>query len=426
VTLSNYKEIKTRVLFTLLAIFLYRFGSFIPIPGLDSNLIKDVFSKEVANTFGMFNLFSGGAFQRMSIFALNIMPYITASIVMQLLSSVYAPLSELKKEGIFGRVKLNQYVKYLTIVVSIFQSLGVYYALSRLDKNPFFNDNSVFFIFSTCISLVGGTVILMWLGGKINVFGIGNGISILIFTGIVSSLPSSLFQIFDLSRVGVYHWYHLILFLIGFLSILFFVCFFERAVRKIKINHPSINSNRGSASSNELSFLPIKINVSGVIPPIFATSLLTLPAVLLQIFNFQSDSVLSFFYRGSFFYYLLFASLIMFFCYFYSFVVFNCEDVANNLKRSNCFLLGVRPGAFTSQYLKNTINKITLFGSLYLILICIIPEIVTSNFSIPISIGGTGILIIVNVILDLLSQFHSYSYSHKYKNIGKRKKFRIK
>jgi preprotein translocase subunit SecY len=417
---KDHIELKNKIFFTLFVIIIYRFGTFIPIPGINSNAISEIFKKDLSNVFGMVNLFSGGALQRMSIFALNIMPYITSSIVIQLLTSMYQPFQELKKDGSFGRIKLNQYTKYLTIVISVFQALGVYYAISSSDKSLLIV-NSPVIVISTVVSLVGGTAILMWLGEKITSNGIGNGISIIIFVGIISSLPSSFLQIFELSRSGANPLYYTLLVIILFFSILYFVCFFEKVYRKVALMHPSSNHSRGIAKGNDSSFLPIKINMSGVIPPIFASSVLMLPSVIIQVFDLQSFGIVTHFARGSIFYILLLSILIVFFCYFYSPIVFNVDDVSGNLKKSNCFIHGIRPGANTSQFLRVLMNKITFFGSCYLIVVCVIPEIMSSGYSLPISIGGTGILIVVNVVMDLISQVQSYSYSSKYRAISKRR-----
>ncbi len=403
-------------------LLIYRFGTFVPIPGVDIEVLKSFFASDKANFFGMVNLFSGGALERMSIFALNIMPYITASIIMQLLTSMYKTLAELKKDGEYGRAKINQYTRYLTIILAFFQSMGVYYA--SVQGNIFISDSPIF-LYTTCVSLVGGTVMLMWFGERITTSGIGNGISLIIFVGIVSSLPSTIAQMFDLSKTGVYSWFALILFFAVLIGFFMFICFVEKTYKKIKIQYPNASLMKSSGMQDS-SFLPLKVNISGVIPPIFASSVLMFPAAFFQFSGLEADSFLiTSIARGGSIYLTLFAALILFFSYFYSSIVFNTEDVSNNLKKSNCFILGVRPGKATSDHLTKIINRLTLIGATYLILICIIPEILVTRYSIPLATGGTGILIMVNVVLDLVNQIQSHLFSSRYGS-DKPKRRRVK
>ncbi len=420
---KNNSDLKKRILFTLAILLVYRFGTFVPIPGIDIAVLKSFFSSDKANFFGMINLFSGGALERMSIFALNIMPYITASIIMQLMTSMYKGLAELKKDGEHGRAKINQYTRYLTIVLAFFQSLGVYYALSNAQGNVFISDSQIF-LYTTCVSLVGGTVMLMWFGERITTSGIGNGISLIIFVGIVSSLPSTIAQIFDLSRTGVYSWFALILFLVVLVAFFMFICFVEKTHKRIKIQYPNASLMRSSGMQDS-SFLPLKVNVSGVIPPIFASSVLMFPSAFVQFSGIEGGFLTAALARGGSIYLALFAGLILFFSYFYSSIVFNSEDVSNNLKKSNCFILGVRPGSSTAEYLNKIVLRLTLIGAIYLIVICIVPEILVTKYSIPLTIGGTGILIMVNVVLDLINQIQSHLFSSKYSG-DKQKRRRVK
>lgn len=417
-------DLKRKILLTISILLIYRFGTFVPIPGINMEVLKKFFEGESASMFGMINLFSGGALERMSVFALNIMPYITASIIMQLLTSMYKSLETLKKDGEYGRAKINQYTRYLTITLAFFQSIGVYYALSASGSNAFISDSRIF-MWTTCVSLVGGTVILMWFGEKITSSGIGNGISLIIFVGIASSLPSSIIQILDLSRTGVYSWFSIILFFGLFIIFLMLICFVEKAIRKIKIQYPN-SSIMKSSGMNDSSFLPLKINISGVIPPIFASSILMFPTAIVQFSGIDAESVLSLLRRGGFLYLSLFALLILFFSYFYSSIIFNTEEIASNLKKSNCFILGVRPGKLTSDYLDKIISRLTLIGSVYLIFVCIAPEILVTKYSVPLYIGGTGILIMVNVVLDLVNQFQSHLFSSKYSSGSKKRRVRIR
>ena len=379
-------------------------------------LYRRFFASSGANIFGMINLFSGGSLERMSIFAISIMPYITASIIMQLMSSMYKGLADLKKEGEYGRAKINQYTRYLTIILAIFQSLGVYYALANPENNAFISDSKIF-MWTTCVSLVGGTVMLMWFGERITKSGIGNGISLIIFVGIVSSLPSSIVQIFDLSKNGVYSWFTIVIFFALFAAFLMLVCLVEKTYKRVRIQYPNASMMKAAGMADS-SFLPLKINISGVIPPIFASSILMFPAAIVQFSGADGDFLLSILRRGGALYLALFAGLILFFSYFYSSIVFNTEEVANNLKKGNCFILGIRPGKATSTYLDNVVTRLTLIGAIYLIFVCIIPEILITKYSIPLYIGGTGILIMVNVVLDLVNQVQSHLFSGKYNNSG--------
>lgn len=403
---------------------IYRFGTFVPIPGIDVDVLKKFFSSDKANFFGMINLFSGGALERMSIFALNIMPYITSSIIMQLMTSMYKGLADLKKDGEYGRAKINQYTRYLTIILAFFQSLGVYYALSSTEGGAFVSDSNIF-LYTTCVSLVGGTVMLMWFGERITTSGIGNGISLIIFVGIVSSLPSTVAQIFDLSRTGVYSWFALIIFFGILGSFIMFICFIEKTHKRIKIQYPNASMVKSSGMPDS-SFLPLKINVSGVIPPIFASSILMFPAAFVQFTGVEGGFLISSLARGGALYLALFAALIVFFSFFYSSIVFNTEEVSNNLKKSNCFILGVRPGVNTASYLDKIILRLTLIGSIYLVFICIVPEILVTRYSIPLTIGGTGVLIMVNVVLDLVNQIQSHLFSSKYGSQNKRRRVKIR
>jgi preprotein translocase subunit SecY len=417
-------DLKKRILFTLLILLVYRFGTFVPIPGINSDVIQKFFTGDGASMFGMINLFSGGALERMSIFALNIMPYITASIIMQLLTSMYKGLAALKKEGEYGRAKINQYTRYLTIILAFFQSMGVYYALSSSGNNMFISDSSIF-MWTTCVSLVGGTVMLMWFGERITASGVGNGISLIIFVGIVSSIPSTFSQFLDLSRNGVYSFVFVLIFFSSFVLFVALVAFVEKTYRKIKIQYPNGAMMRVNGMADS-SFLPLKINISGVIPPIFASSILMFPSAIAQFIGDGGETFLSILSRGSWLYLLIFAGLILFFSFFYSSIIFNTKDVASNLKKSNCFISGIRPGVNTSNYLDKIIARLTLLGAIYLMFVCIIPEILIVDYSIPLHIGGTGVLIVVNVILDLVNQVQSHLFSGKYNNTGKRKRVKLR
>ena len=343
---------------------------------------------------------------------------------MQLLTSMYKGLEALKKEGEYGRAKINQYTRYLTIILAFFQALGVYYALANTEHTAFISDSSIF-MWTTCVSLVGGTVMLMWFGERITAAGIGNGISLIIFVGIVSALPSTVIQVFELSKTGVYSWFMVVLFFAAFAFFLMFVCFVEKTHRRIKIQYPNGAMMKASGMSDS-SFLPLKINIAGVIPPIFASSILMFPSALVQFAGVEGDFLVSALRRGGSLYVVLFSALILFFSYFYSSIIFNTEDVANNLKKSNCFILGIRPGNATSGYLDKIVSRLTLIGAIYLIFVCITPEILVTNYSLPLHIGGTGILIMVNVVLDLVNQVQSHLYAGKYGASTKKRRVRVR
>ncbi|MFT6332805.1 MAG: preprotein translocase subunit SecY [Lentimonas sp.] len=417
-------DLKKRILFTLFILLIYRFGTFVPIPGINSDVIQKFFTGEGASMFGMINLFSGGALERMSIFALNIMPYITASIIMQLLTSMYKGLAALKKDGEYGRAKINQYTRYLTIFLAFFQSIGVYYALSSSGNNMFISDSNIF-MWTTCVSLVGGTVMLMWFGERITASGIGNGISLIIFVGIISSIPTTFSQFLDLSKSGAYSLLFVFIFFLSFVLFVALVAFVEKTYRRIKIQYPNGAMMRVNGMADS-SFLPLKINISGVIPPIFASSILMFPSAIAQFSGGAGDAILSIMSRGSTLYLIVFSALILFFSFFYSSIIFNTKDVASNLKKSNCFIPGIRPGDSTSNYLDKIISRLTLLGAVYLIFVCVLPEILIVNYSIPLHIGGTGVLIVVNVILDLVNQVQSHLFSGKYNNTGKRKRVKLR
>ena len=416
-------ELRKRILFTLFIVIIYRIGTFIPLPGINTKIIAEFFETSSSSIFNLINTFSGGAFQRMSIFALNIMPYITASIIIQLLSSVYKTLGELRKEGEAGKRKLNQYTKYLTLCLGFFQAIGIYYAFSNLEQSAFVSDSKIF-LWTTVFSLLGSTMFLMWLGDKITHQGIGNGISILITIGIIAELPSNIINILQLSKSGMYSTGFVIALFVLFILLIGFVVFMEKAVRKVKIQYP----NRGLIKDGaDNSFIPLKLNISGVIPPIFASSILAFPLAITQFFSADlANKMSSHFQRGSLVYILLFAIASIFFSYFYSSIVFNTEEMADNLKKSNCFVPGIRPGKNTMEYFDTIISKLTLIGALYLVFVCIIPDILFSKYSIQLSIGGTSLLIIVSTVIDLITQFQSHAFSEKYNNVNKRRRVRVR
>jgi preprotein translocase subunit SecY len=420
------QELKNKILYTIFLLFLYRIGTFIFLPGIDGTVIADFFNSDTGSVFNLLNMFSGGAFARMSIFALNIMPYITASIIVQLMSSVYKGLDELKKEGEYGRKKMNQYTKYLTLVLGIFQAAGIYFAFSNLETSAFISDSKMF-LWTTVFTLVAGTMVLMWLGDKITQGGIGNGVSLIIFVGIIAELPSSFIQIFDLSKRGGYSFAFLLMVLLIFVGLILFIVFMEKSTRNIKIQYPNRGLMKSNGVKEDSSHIPLKMNMSGVIPPIFASSILMFPFAISKMF--QEDwgaKVSNLISRGNLLYVILFSALIVFFCYFYSSVVFNTGDVADNLKKNNCFITGIRPGSATKDYLGCVINRITFVGAIYLCFVCLVPEVLVSKYNLPLSIGGTGLLIVINVVIDLITQIQSYMFSGKYATMNKQRRIRVR
>ncbi len=420
-------DLRKRILFTLLVLVIYRLGTYIPLPGIDSGIIEDFFLKKNNSVFGMLNMFSGGAFQRMSIFALNIMPYITASIIIQLLGSVYKSLENLRKDGEAGRRKLNQYTKLLTLGLGFFQSIAIYYTFSGLEQSAFVNKSQVF-LWTTVFSLLSSTMLLMWLGDKITHQGVGNGISLLIFFGIVAELPESIVEIFKLSRSGQYSNTLVCGILLLIVALIMFVVYMERALRNVKVQYSNTRASMMSNGQSTLSQIPLKLNVSGVIPPIFASSIIMFPVMITQFFGKEEtvSKISGMLTRGSALYMLLFACGVVFFSFFYSSIVFNTEELSDNLKKSNCFVPGIRPGKSTAEYFQNILNRLTFVGSLYLTFVCIVPDILFAKYSVQLTIGGTSLLIIVSTVIDLVTQVQAHIFSEKYNSVNKRRKIRIR
>ena len=416
-------ELRSRIFFTLFILVIYRVGTFIPLPGINSRIVADFFSKSSNGIFGVINTFSGGAFQRMSIFALNIMPYITASIIIQLLTSMYKSLEELKKEGEVGTRKLNQYTKYLTLFLGMFQAISIYYAFSNLGQSAFISTSKIF-LFTTIFTLLGSTMFLMWLGDKITNQGIGNGISLLTTTGIIAELPGNITSILDMAKSGKYSIAFVLFLLFLFAFLIAFVVYVEKATRNVKIQYPNRNIFR---IKNDNSYIPLKINIAGVIPPIFASSILTFPLGILQFFKPEvAVNISNYIQKGSFIYSLLFTITVIFFSFFYSGIVFNIDELAENLKKSNCFVPGIRPGKNTADYFENIVNKLTFIGSIYLVFVCIIPDVLFKKYSVRLSISGTSLLIVVSTVIELIAQFQSFVFSEKYNNVNKRRRVIVK
>lgn len=424
--IAKAEELKKRIWFTLGALIVYRLGTYIPVPGINPDALRQSFSNASGGVLGLFNMFSGGAVERMAIFALNIMPYISASIIIQLLTSVLPTLEALKKEGESGRKILNQYTRYLTVVLAVFQSWGI--AVGLQAQGSIVQDPGPFFVVSAVITLTGGTMFLMWLGEQITSRGIGNGSSLIIFAGIVANLPNALAGTLELGRQGAISTGLILLVLAMAVVVIYFVVFMERAQRRLLINYPKRQvGNR--MYEGQTSFLPLKLNTSGVIPPIFASSLLLLPATIASFQTAQSGTgivatLTAYLAHGRPLYMLLYAALIIFFAFFYTAIVFNPTETADNLKKHGGFIPGIRPGERTAEYIDQILTRITVLGAGYLVLICLIPEFLVSYAALPFYFGGTSLLIVVSVTMDTVAQVHGHLLAHQYEGLVKKAKLR--
>jgi preprotein translocase subunit SecY len=426
---AKASELKSRIWFTLGALVVYRLGTYIPIPGIDPAILQDLFSRNAGGILGMFDMFSGGALGRMTIFALNIMPYISASIIIQLLTAVSPTLEALKKEGESGRKKLNQYTRFGTVLLAAVQSYGIAVGLEgmRADTQSAVLDPGLFFRLVTVVTLTSGTVFLMWLGEQITARGIGNGISLIIMAGIVANLPHALASTLELGRTGAISTVFIIIFLAMSVGVVGFIVFMERAQRRILVQYPKRQVGN-KMFGGEASHLPLKINTSGVIPPIFASSLLLLPATVA---NFEANGsfgwiseITAYLAHGQPLYMVLYVSLICFFCFFYTAIVFNPTETADNLRKYGGFIPGIRPGKNTADYLDYVLTRLTVVGAAYLSAVCILPEILISEYSVPFYFGGTSLLIVVSVTMDTVGQIHSHLLAHQYEGLIKKAKLR--
>jgi preprotein translocase subunit SecY len=423
-------ELKNRIWFTLGALVIYRLGTYIPIPGIDPQILTEIFQRNSGGILGMFDMFSGGALGRMTIFALNIMPYISASIIVQLLTAVSPTLEALKKEGESGRKKLNQYTRFGTVALAAVQAYGIAVGLEGLrgGAGTAVLDPGMFFRLVTVITLTGGTVFLMWLGEQITARGVGNGISLIIFCGIVARLPSGIAELLELGRTGAISWIAIVFFLAMSIAVIAVIVFMERAQRRILVQYPK-RQQGNKMYGGEASHLPLKLNTSGVIPPIFASSLLLLPATLAS-FNANPNGtgilaeISAYLAHGRPLYMALYIALIVFFSFFYTAIVFNPVETADNLKKYGGFIPGYRPGKATSDHLDYVLTRLTVVGSLYLAAVCILPEYLVSQYSVPFYFGGTSLLIVVSVTMDTVAQIHSHLLAHQYEGLIKKAKLR--
>ncbi|MCE9789828.1 preprotein translocase subunit SecY [Shewanella chilikensis] len=420
---GGLSELKVRLLFVIGAIIVFRAGSFVPIPGIDAAVLAELFAQQKGTILGMFNMFSGGALERASIFALGIMPYISASIIMQLLTVVHPALAELKKEGESGRKKISQYTRWGTLVLGTFQSIGIATGLPNL-VTGLVVDPGFGFYFVAVVSLVTGTMFLMWLGEQITERGIGNGISILIFAGIVAGLPSAIGQTAEQARQGDLNVLVLLLIAVIVFAVTYFVVFVERGQRRIVVNYAKRQQGR-KVFAAQSTHLPLKVNMAGVIPPIFASSIILFPGTLAQWFG-QNPSmewlteVSLAVSPGQPLYSLLYAAAIIFFCFFYTALVFNPRETADNLKKSGAFIPGIRPGEQTSRYIDKVMTRLTLAGALYITFICLIPEFMLIAWKVQFYFGGTSLLIMVVVIMDFMAQVQTHMMSHQYESVMKK------
>lgn len=430
--ISKAEDLQKRILFTLVLLIVYRLGTFIPLPGIDANVLGDIFQKNSGGIIGMFDMFAGGALSRMSIFALNIMPYISASIIMQLATAVFPSLGTLKKEGESGYRKINQYTRYLTVLITILQGYGIAVGLEAVTGSTGASaviNPGWLFRFTSVVSLLGGTMFIVWLGDQITSRGIGNGSSLIITIGIICGIPSGLATSFELVRVGQLSPLVLLTVFALAVGLIFVVVLVERAQRRIIIQYPK-RQIAGRMFAGESSHLPLKINPTGVIPPIFASSLLLLP---MTVFNLSAKSddaadwvttlttVLS---HGQPLYLILYTALIVFFSFFYAAVVFNPEDTAENLKRHGGFVAGIRPGKSTADYLDYVMTRLLVFGAAYLAILCVLPEILIAKVGIPFVLGGTTLLIVVSVTIDFVTQVQSHLIAHQYEGLIKKAKLK--
>ncbi|MFC3694268.1 preprotein translocase subunit SecY [Chenggangzhangella methanolivorans] len=426
---SKADELKKRIWFTLGALIIYRLGTYIPMPGINPAALAEVFRQQSTGIIGLFNMFSGGAVGRMAIFALAIMPYISASIIVQLMTTVSPHLEALKKEGEQGRKIINQYTRYGTVALATVQAYGI--AVGLEGQANVVVDPGWFFKISTVITLTGGTMFLMWLGEQITARGIGNGISLIIFAGIVAELPAAIAGAFELNRQGALSNALIIGIIVMAIGVIALVVYMERAQRRLLIQYPKRQVSQNRMTGGESSHLPLKLNTAGVIPPIFASSLLLLPTTVAN-FSAQGTAsgwlttITSYLAHGRPLYMALYVALIVFFCFFYTAIVFNPKETADNLKKYGGFIPGIRPGERTAEYIDYVLTRITVVGAAYIALVCVIPEILISWAAVPFYFGGTSLLIVVSVTMDTVAQVQGHLYAAQYEGLIKKARLRGK
>jgi preprotein translocase subunit SecY len=422
-------ELKKRLWFVVLALVVFRIGAHVPVPGIDPHIMAEIFAKHQGGVLGMFNMLSGGSLGRMTIFALAVMPYISSSIIVQILGFAVPTIAALKKEGEAGRRKINQYTRYGTVVLAAVQGWGIAVGLEGMtgSKGSAVIDPGMFFRFTCTTTLVGGTMFLMWLGEQITARGIGNGISLIIFSGIVAGLPAALGRTFELGRTGVISTPTILMIVLIALALIAFIVFVERAQRRIVIQYPKRQVGN-KMFGGEASHMPLKINTAGVIPPIFASSLLLFPLTIAG-FNAAGGPewlrvVSGYLGHGQPLYIAMYVGLIIFFSFFYTSIVFNPQETADNLKKNGGFIAGVRPGQQTVEYFDHVLTRLTSIGAIYLSLLCVMPELFIAKYSVPFQLGGTGLLIVVNVVIDFVTQVQSHLFAHQYEGLIKKAKLK--
>ena len=430
-TITKATELQKRLLFTVLALVVYRLGTYIPLPGVNAEVFAQAFQSQAGGIVGMFNTFAGGAVERMAIFALNVMPYISASIIMQLMAATVPSIERLKKEGESGRKQINQYTRYLTVVLATLQGWGI--AMGLMNSEGVVANPGMFFLFTTVVTLVGGTLFLMWIGEQITARGVGNGISLIIFAGIVATLPQQTIQALAQAREQQNYILPIMLFVIA-VVVIAFVVFIERSQRRLLVQYPKRQVGNKMVGGQS-SFLPLKLNTAGVIPPIFASSLLLLPATLAgfsgattatETTGWQDflNTMQVWLGPGPPLFMLLSGAGIVFFCFFYTSIVFNPDDTADNLRKHGGFLPGIRPGKRTAEYLDHVLTRLTVIGAAYLTLVCLLPEFLVYQAGIQFYLGGTSLLIVVTVTMDTVSQIQSHLLAHQYEGLIKKTKLR--
>ncbi|SHM08134.1 preprotein translocase subunit SecY [Roseibium suaedae] len=424
---AKAEELKKRIWFTLGALLVYRLGTYIPLPGINPEAFAQAFNSAQSGILGMFNMFAGGAVQRMAIFALGIMPYISASIIMQLMTTVVPSLESLKKDGERGRKVINQYTRYGTVILATFQAYGI--AVGLEGATNVVTDPGWFFRISTVITLLGGTMFMMWLGEQITSRGIGNGISLIIFAGIVAGLPTAVVSTLELGRQGALAGWIILLVVVLAVVVIGVIVFMERAQRRLLIQYPKRQMGNRMFEGNS-SFLPLKLNTAGVIPPIFASSLLLVPATISGFAGTAGNewvtTITALLGHGQPLYMVAYAAMIVFFCFFYTAIVFNPTETADNLKKHGGFIPGIRPGERTAQYIDYVLTRITVVGAIYITLVCLLPEFLISATGVPFYFGGTSLLIVVSVTMDTVSQIQGHLLAHQYEGLVKKAKLRGK
>ena len=425
--LGKIPELRNRLVFTLGMLIVYRIGAHVPTPGIDPKALAAFFAQQQGTLLGMFNMFSGGALSRLTVFALGIMPYISASIILQLMTAVFPKLEAIKKEGELGRRKINQYTRYGTVLLSIFQGFGIAYGLESMQAGGMnvVVEPGMAFRLMTVLTLTSGTAFIMWVGEQITARGIGNGISLIIYAGIVANLPIALAHTLQLARTGDLQPMFVILLLVIAVAVTAFIIFMERAQRRITVQYAKRQVSGRRMVGGESTHLPLKVNTAGVIPPIFASSIILFPVTIANFAPWDTlKTVASYLSPGHILYMVVYALAIVFFCFFYTAIVFNPEETADNLRKYGGFVPGIRPGYRTAEYLDTILTRLTLVGSIYVAAVCLLPEILIANYNVPFYFGGTSMLIVVGVTMDTAAQIQSFLISRQYEGLMKKAKIR--